>query len=111
MAEGIFFVCTFCPEEVGAWDEGNPYYIDEFRLKRYAYHPDDRGLPPRIGNDEPHLCLSCGAKFAVDSREPRTDCPDCHSTDISPTFQLEGKRCPRCKEGVFVRDPKRYMIS
>lgn len=111
MAEGIFFVCDTCLSEIQSWGDGNPYYLDELGLKRYAYHPDHEGLARCVGNDEPHLCLNCGAKFAIDSRVRRTDCPECHSTEISTTYELEGKDCPTCKRGVFARDASRWMIS
>jgi hypothetical protein len=38
MAHGVYFVCRGCGREICAWDEGNPYYLDEFGRKRYAYH-------------------------------------------------------------------------
>jgi DNA-directed RNA polymerase subunit RPC12/RpoP len=110
VAAGIFFVCTNCGKEIVSWDEGKPYYRDPRGTKHYAYHPD----PMRdfcVGNDFPHLCLNCGADFSVDSEEPRRDCPQCHSTEISGTFALEGKPCPFCKRGRFLRDPSRLDIS
>ncbi len=50
--------------------DGNPYYIDEAGGKQYAYHPDHERLALCIGNDIPHLCLSCGKKFRLDSAPP-----------------------------------------
>jgi hypothetical protein len=62
MAHGVYFVCRGCGREICAWDEGNPYYLDEFGRKRYAYHPDQE-RDRCTGNDAPHLCLDCGAGF------------------------------------------------
>ena len=111
MAEAVRFVCAECGNFIEAWSDGNPYYIDERGKKQYAYHPDHDGLERCIGNDSPHLCLKCGKKFVVDSRAPRDACPKCGSTDFAHTFQLEGKRCPKCKTGTFGRDPNFFCIS
>lgn len=110
MAEGIFYVCGKCQREIHVWDDGNPYYFDARGKKIYAYHPD----PERArctGNDSSHICLNCGAEFKVDSNSPRTDCPQCHSAEISPTFTLDGKPCPYCKQGTFARGSTRLDIS
>ena len=64
-----------------------------------------------IGNDSPHLCLSCGHQFKVDSRAPVAACPKCKSRDIESTFMLGDKTCPNCKAGVFAQDPNWYAIS
>jgi hypothetical protein len=110
MAHGVYFVCRGCGREICAWDEGNPYYLDEFGRKRYAYHPDQE-RDRCTGNDAPHLCLDCGAGFPVDSAAPQASCPSCHSAKLAPTFELQGKPCPFCKEGLFARDLNRYDIS
>lgn len=110
MAGCIRYVCQNCGFDLESWDEGSPYFIDERGKKRYAFHPD----PDRdkcIGNDSPYICLECGKQFKVDSRAPRTNCPKCKSVDIVDTSDLQGKRCPKCKKGVFMRDPDFFLIS
>jgi DNA-directed RNA polymerase subunit RPC12/RpoP len=110
MAQGFRFVCGGCGAAIEAWDEGNPYYFDERGRKRYAYHPN----PQRdlcIGNDSPHLCLSCGEQLMVDSNAPLTRCPKCASADLASTYHLSGKRCPYCKGGTFEQDPDFFLIS
>ena len=110
MAQGFQFVCDHCRVAVKAWDDGNPYYFDKRGRKRYAYHPD----PQRdrcVGVDLPHLCLSCGAKFMVDSRSPLKQCPKCSSDSITDQYHLAGKDCPYCKTGMFGRDPEFLGIS
>ncbi len=111
MAEAIRFVCTNCHHAIEAWSDGNPYYIDKSAGKQYAYHPDHERLELCIGNDSPHLCLSCGETFNVDSLAPTEECTSCAAVDIADTFRLSGKRCPYCKSGVFVADPDFYCIS
>jgi predicted RNA-binding Zn-ribbon protein involved in translation (DUF1610 family) len=101
MAESIANICDNCEFEVIAWSDGNPYYIDEQGEKQYAYHPDHDRRARCIGNDSPHLCLSCGKEFKVDSRQPRSTCPHCQSAEIRHTFLLAGERCPACKAGTF----------
>lgn len=111
MAAAFAFVCGNCRHEIEAWDDGNPYYIDELGRKKYAYHPNHEELARCIGNDSPHLCLSCGKQFNVDSRAPRDSCPKCRGTPITPTWELEGKPCPFCKAGTFAMDPHMRAIS
>ena len=110
MAEGVRFVCGGCDHSIEAWDDGNPYYIDEDGKKQYAYHPEP--LRNRcIGIDSPHLCLSCGHEFVVDSEAPIVACPKCKAREIVDTWTLSGKACPYCKTGVFVVDPEWHAIS
>ena len=110
MAQGFVYVCSDCKHEIQAWDDGNPYFLNAKGTKVHVYHPDQR-LSLCIGNDDPHLCLSCGADFLVDSREPIDACPKCGSDDIRETTGLEGARCPYCKTGTFKRDSSNFMIS
>lgn len=105
------FVCSNCRRSVGAWDDGNPYYLDEIGRKRYAYHPDHERLALCIGNDSPHICLDCAKQFKVDSRQPRTVCPRCHSRQIVDTCVLGGRRCPYCHSGVFAEDSDFHCMS
>jgi predicted RNA-binding Zn-ribbon protein involved in translation (DUF1610 family) len=111
MAEGVRFVCDVCGEEIEAWSDGNPYYLEPWGAKVYAYHPDHEALARCVGNDEPHLCLACGTEVMVDSRDPLTACPACHAVELVDTFQLDGQRCPSCKTGRFARDPGFFAIS
>ena len=59
MAQGVTFSCNHCGHSIEAWDDGNPYYLDERGKKRYAYHPSSE-RDQCVGNDSPHICLSCG---------------------------------------------------
>ena len=111
MAQAVRYVCGGCGRAVEAWSDGKPYYIDDDGSKRYAYHPDHERLARCIGNDIPHLCLSCGREFPVDSREPARACPGCGAGDIAPTYHLGGRRCPSCKAGEFGVDPDFFCIS
>lgn len=110
MAEGLKFSCNSCGYTIEAWSDGNPYVLSESGRKRYVYHPSDE-LASAVGNDDPHLCLSCGREFKVDSRKPRSTCPKCHSDQIVDTFGLNDKPCPECKVGTFIVDPTFSAIS
>ena len=110
MAQAFRFICNSCGETIEAWDDGNPYYFDKSGRKKYAYHPDPR-RDRCIGNDSPHLCLSCGEKFMVDSRSPIAHWPKCSSASICDTYHLEGKNCPFCQKGNFERDPNFWAVS
>ena len=109
MAQGVYFICNICAHSIESWDEGNPYYFESVvtntgkvrQKKKYAYHPHHELLERCVGNDSPHLCLSCGKKFKVDSRKPITVCRKCKSADIVGTYELDGKPCPYCEGGVF----------
>jgi len=111
MAESILFICKQCNHSIQAWSDGNPYYFDKNFNKQYAYHPDHEKLDRCIGNDSPHICLSCGAEIMIDSRKPVSVCPKCKHTELADTFKLEGLRCPYCKKGFFKKDPNHYCIS
>ena len=111
MAQGIRFVCRGCKRDIEAWDDGNPYYLDEDGKKRYAYHPQHDLLERCIGNDTPHLCLACAHQFMVDSRAPIAACPECGASEIVNTLKLTDKACPYCKTGEFAVDPGWSAIS
>ena len=110
MAQGIDFSCSNCGMMVGAWDDGNPYYIDRCKMvlkslprskcKVYVYHPH---MPPcpLDGNDVPHLCLDCGHEFNVDTELNRTTCTKCRSSNILDCCRLNGRTCPSCRDGTF----------
>jgi len=111
MADARLYVCDHCQHSITAWSDGNPYYIDESGARQYAYHPDHERLDRCIGNDSPHLCLSCGHEFNVDSLNPATACLECESEQFVSTYRLEGQKCPYCKAGQFLVDPEYYVIS
>ncbi len=118
MAQGFLFTCNTCAHSIEAWDDGNPYYFESVvantgkvrQKKKYAYHPDHELRNRCVGNDSPHLGLSCGKKFMVDSEKPITVCRKCKSADIVDTMELAGKPCPYCEGGVF-GDPVSFAIS
>ena len=110
MAMGRRFTCERCGFSIEAWDEGNPYYIDKRGKKRYAYHPD----PERercTGIESPHLCLTCGIEFPIDSNAPVNVCPKCQSAEIADTFDLESRVCPACETGTFKIDRDLFALS
>lgn len=111
MAQAVRFVCGGCGHAIEAWSDGNPYYIDEDGSKQYAYHPDHERLARCVGNDTPHLCLSCGHDLVVDSRSPVSACPECAGSELAPTFRLDGRPCPFCEAGVFAVDPDFFCVS
>ena len=110
MAGGQIFKCSACSRALHAWDEGNPYYVDERGDKHYAYHPS----PERercTGNDTPILCLGCGAELMCDSGAPITRCPQCGARQLVALWLLEGRTCPYCQVGTFRADPDSFMVS
>lgn len=110
MAVGYEFKCDACPFAFEAWDDGDPYLIDEEGRKWHVYHPDpDCDLA--VGVDLPYLCLDCGSRFKIDSRKPRTTCRRCRRARIVETFEADGRPCPKCKQGVLRKDTDHYSIS
>ncbi len=117
MAQGVRFVCNSCDHIIQAWSDGNPYYFESVitktgvkQKKKYAYHPSSE-FDLCVGNDSPHLCLSCGKEFMVDSEAPITACPKCTAREIVDTWSLGGKPCPYCRNGAFDEDPGFHPIS
>jgi hypothetical protein len=111
VAESRTFVCNQCNKTIEAWSDGNPYYIDSMGERHYAYHPDHQNLAKCIGNDTPHLCLSCDYEFKVDSLSPTTECKKCNSENIADIYKLNGEKCPACHKGTFHLDPERFSVS
>lgn len=110
MSVCIRYTCGNCGKTIDAWDEGNPYYLDDQGVKRYTRCLFSECSARLIGNDVPHLCLDCGEEFLVDTRAPVGSCPKCGSTSFSDTFRLEGRTCPYCKTGVFACVPDFYLV-
>jgi hypothetical protein len=110
MAQCFRFVCGHCSDTIEAWSDGNPYFLDAHGNKQYAYHPRAE-LALCIGNDSPHLCLECGEELKVDSRAPTDHCVSCASKNIVHLYALAGKRCPKCKLGIYAIDPDFFAIS
>jgi len=105
MAMGITYVCSACNRSITAWEDGNPYYLDQTDTMQYACHPDHENLARCIGNDSPPLCLACGEAFMVDAHAPMEKCPKCDAMEIDKSVGLKGRRCPHCRAGVFTADP------
>lgn len=111
MAMALRYLCENCDHAIVAWDDGNPYYIDEAGGKQYAYHPDHERLERCVGMDSPHICMACGHEFMVDSRSQIVKCLMCDAGEIADVRHLGGRRCPYCKAGVFAADPDFTCIS
>ena len=46
-----------------------------------------------------------------DGSAPTYHCPKCQESEFTNTYELEGKRCPYCKNGSFSPDPEHRRIS
>ncbi len=110
MAIATQFRCSSCSLEIVAWSDGNPYYIDEGGEKKYAYHPDER-VQLCTGNDVPNTCLACAAQVEIDSHFPHRMCPQCAQQTLVETTELDGRQCPRCNNGRFLKSPHFQIIS
>jgi DNA-directed RNA polymerase subunit RPC12/RpoP len=110
MSEGRRYRCPGCGTKIEAWSDGDPYLVDQTGVKRYVYHPDPESLDA-VGTDTPHLCLACGARFMVDSRQATFTCPACRSDAICPEFELAGQACPYCNAAHFEECPGVRFLS
>ena len=111
MAQRIQFVCSECGQSINAWSDGNPFYIDENGVKKYAYHPNHDELAKCVANDVPHYCLTCGKESKIDSRLDSKVCPECGSDKVVRAFSMEGVKCAKCKNGYFARNKDSVCIS
>ncbi|MCA9040562.1 MAG: hypothetical protein KDA65_09475 [Planctomycetaceae bacterium] len=109
MAYGKVIECDGCGFKVDAWDEGNPYILGLDGKKEYVYHPDPR-RSEATGLETPCLCLNCGREYNVEEELPKV-CPRCQSSHRKECYELEGEICPKCNQGKFFHDPKKFMIS
>lgn len=107
---GYDFVCSHCARSIAAWDDGNPYYIDETGKKCYAYHPS-ADVERCTGTDVSMVCLKCGDECMSDSAAPSTQCQTCGSSELVRTWDLMECKCPYCSQGVFTVDPNTARIS
>lgn len=75
--------------------------------------PDYERLSERTGNMSDVLCLDCGRKFKRDLEKQKAVCPvrTCKSAKIVDVCDLNGKTCPKCKQGIFQEDPERRAMS
>lgn len=135
MAEGFTYVCTHCKFSLVAWDDGNPYFLSDNGKPQFFYHPSGESqlqeyieqsegryltgsdlegfLADRTGNMSDMLCLDCGMEFRVDLDRKEAICNSktCESANVVSFMKLEGKQCPKCKEGVFREDETCRAIS
>ena len=96
------------------------YLIEAFR-KRVASlpaslnitMPDYDKMGGRTGNMSDMLCLDCGREFRRDLEREKAVCPSrkCRSTHIVDVCELNGKPCPKCRQGVFKIDPDNWAVS
>lgn len=110
MAMATRFCCSSCSLEIVAWSDGNPYYLNEYGEKKYAYHPDEN-LKLCIGNDVPHLCFTCVEEVKLDSRVASRSCPRCAERTLVELMKLAGRQCPKCKGGLLLVDQRFQLIS
>ena len=75
--------------------------------------PEYDNLNERTGNMVDMLCLDCGREFRRDMERQKAVCPSrkCKSAHITPTWELDGRECPKCRRGVFKEDESVRAIS
>jgi predicted RNA-binding Zn-ribbon protein involved in translation (DUF1610 family) len=103
MSERLSFFCYECGKTLISYSDGNPFYLDEAGRKRYAHYPDAEKLDRCIGNDLPHICLSCGDRFVLDATcLSKHVCPKCNAFEVIEVRNLWAEKCPYCKMGYFL---------
>jgi hypothetical protein len=75
--------------------------------------PNYDKMGKRVGNMSDVLCLDCGRKFKRDLERDKAVCSSrkCRSTKIVDLCELDGKPCPKCRQGVFKADPEPRAVS
>ncbi len=134
MAAGYCFRCSNCDFEVTAWDDGNPYIVDDEGQRHFFYHPHGEAVIEEVlarsawtigksaaeveselgkhtGNMPDALCRDCGAVSKVDENPELARCGECQGTNLDDAMELEGKPCPKCKKGTFRHDRENFCIS
>lgn len=119
------FICSHCRHEITVSDEGHPYLRDAAGKRHSFYHPlESRVTEPlfrketgldchkdrkafeaflreRGGAEEDHLCLHCGRMTRRDGNGETMRCTRCKRAALVKCWDLEGRPCPKCREGVF----------
>lgn len=133
MAMGQEYRCDKCGFSVTAWEDGNPYVLDNDGKRNFFYHPGEQGkidtvilkdcgrvlqgtereeyLKGRFGNEGEYLCADCGHVSRIDEKVDEFVCESCGKPKLTDVCRLEGKTCPKCGAGKFRFDPDSVMIS
>lgn len=121
------FTCNHCGYAIEVANDGHPYLRDAAGKKHYFYHPGessvmeplfkketgldrwgnreafDAFVRERCGSERECLCLSCGQVSRRDSELKCSDitCEKCDRAALVECWELDGKSCPKCGDGVF----------
>jgi DNA-directed RNA polymerase subunit RPC12/RpoP len=119
----VRFYCDHCAYTVQVWDGDHPYLLD-WRGKRWYYAPTQpawqvileieyterrflsdwecQRLLRKQGSASEQVCLTCGRITWIDPTRDKIECWWCGGIVMQGTA-LEGKRCPKCQQGVLHR--------
>lgn len=136
MAAFYTYLCSQCRFKIIACDDGNPYILDDNGTKHFCCHPGEMDtimevvqassvgrtlsgealesfIQSRRGNLGEFLCLDCGRRFKAETeRAPRPPvCTRCGSTNVCSSVEIDGRTCPKCRQGIFREDPMERAIS
>ena len=56
------------------------------------------------------VCLDCLDEFNLDYNKDELKCPQCSSTNISPTYKLANQNCPKCKSGIIISTMSGFRV-
>ncbi len=123
MAQCTRFTCSHCAFGIDSWDDGNPYFADAAGKRHYFYHPGGESAmrayyqvetallmetktfaefaQERSGNEGDWLCENCGRQTQRDPRRDSMRCSGCKQETLIANSRLEGRPCPKCKNGTF----------
>jgi len=117
------YVCGHCQFRVESRDYGNLYLMDAAGKRHYYCLPNGPGEEMRLyqrltgagedyagleayyqshgGNEGDYLCMSCGRQTRRDPARDALRCTGCKRMTLLHSAELEGKPCPKCRQGVF----------
>jgi DNA-directed RNA polymerase subunit RPC12/RpoP len=120
MAAGSQVCCSNCSFNVEAWDDGNPYIVDQSGERQHCYHPAAEDIimevrafisvadpdalhkdAGRMGNESDLLCLDCGHSSRLDSDVDTLTCAKCGGKKLRDHMELDGAACPKCGKGTL----------
>jgi DNA-directed RNA polymerase subunit RPC12/RpoP len=123
MAMCTDYTCGRCGFRVESWDDGNPYLMNAAGKRHHYYHPGGPSDIMRLyqeltgapedwsaletyshthgGIEGDYLCQHCGRQTRRDPARDVLRCTGCKRMALLPCEDLEGKPCPKCRQGVF----------
>jgi hypothetical protein len=120
MREEMLFCCSCCAFSFTSWKGGKNYLVGRRGKRFYVFPPVgfadvvERAwgeyVPPeklgeflsgKTGCETEHLCVACFRPSFFNAEIDPVRCRRCGCSDLLVVSSLEGRSCPKCREGIM----------